>query len=95
MSASICCAQSFCSGEGYAGAASPAVHVADVAGKMDLGSGGGRCLHGEEWGARDTVEMIYREKTEGKTACPLPGVYGQISDLEEGDRDEGEEGEGG
>jgi hypothetical protein len=30
------------------------------------------------------VEGIYRENTEGKIACPLPGVYGQIGDLEEG-----------
>lgn len=85
MSTSICCAQSFCGGEGYACAASPVVHVADIAGKMDLGSRGGRSLHeGGLGGARGTVEGIYRENTEEKMACPLPGVYGQIGDLEEG-----------
>lgn len=76
MSASIGGTQSFRSGKGYAGAAGPAVHVADIAGKMDLGSGGGGSLHeGGLGGAREMEEGIYRENTEGKTACPLPGVY--------------------
>lgn len=76
MSAGIGGAQSFGSGEGYAGATSPAVHVADIAGKMDLGSRGRRCLHGGRvGGAGEMEEGIYRENTEGRTACPLPGVY--------------------
>ena len=39
-------AERLCGGEGDAGAAGPAVHVADVAGEVDLGSGGGGRLHG-------------------------------------------------
>lgn len=45
MSAGISCAQSFCGSEGYARATGPVIHVADIAGEMDLGSRGGRCLH--------------------------------------------------
>lgn len=86
MSASIGGAQGLCSGEGYAGATGPAVHVADIAGKMDLGSRGGRCLHGGRLDGRGGWErgFIGRRQPALYQACVDGSATSRTGDREGG-----------